>query len=218
MTDGLVLVDYFTTNLQDNVLRGVLRAGDTAGFETPAPESLDAKHEGKPGVTLSWPFMPVDVTVHYDNDWDELERALTVSFDAGALQSSTWDSEAHRDEFVDGVIDLVCSLALSNDPEYVAAHNPVSTDSDPVTPTTRPVLDDIDRLPVLGIYSRDMVDTLGGRGRVLETPAWRVEELDNGQILIITDEPPWYHGVGTANATEYLLSGGEHRGGSQGAE
>lgn len=211
MTEGLILVDFFTAELQDDILIGVLRAGDDAGFETPAPESIDGSGQGKPGVTLSWPYMPVDVTVHYDNDWDDLERALTVSFDAGALQSSTWD---HRDEFLDGVIGLVCSLAVSNDPEYVAAHNPVSTGSDPVIPTTRPILDDIDRLPALGIYSRDMVETLGGRDRVLETPAWRVEELDNGQTLIITDEPPWYSGTGTTSATEFLLSGGENTGGS----
>ena len=217
MFNELLFVDYFTTDLQDDIRSEVIRAGDEAGFETPAPESLDDNHEGKPGVDLSWPFMPVDVTVHYDNNWDELERALTVSFDAGALQSSTWsaqESEAHRDEFVDTVIDLVCSLAVSNDPEYVAAHDPVATDSDPVIPTTRPIVNDIDRLPVLGIYSWDIVETLGGRERVLETPAWRVEELDNGQILVITDEPPWGYGAGTATATEYLLEGGEDSGGS----
>lgn len=217
MFNELLFIDYFTTDLQDNIRREIIRTGDEAGFETPAPESLDDNHEGKPGVDLGWPFMPVDVTVHHDNNWDELERALTVSFDAGALQSSTWstqESEAHRDEFVDTVIDFVCSLAVSNDPEYVAAHDPVATDSDPVIPTTRPIIDDINRLPVLGIYSRDMVETLGGRERVLETPAWRVEELDNGQILVITDEPPWGYGAGTANATEYLLEGGENSGSS----
>lgn len=217
MFNELLFIDYFTTDLQDNICREIIRAGDEAGFETPAPESLDDNHKGKPGVDLSWPFMPVDVTVHHDNNWNELERALTVSFDAGALQSSTWstqESEAHRDEFVDAITDLVCSLAVSNDPEYVAAHDPVATDSDPVIPTTRPIVNDIDRLPVLGIYSRDMVETLGGREWVLETPAWRVEELDNGQILVITDEPPWGYDAGTAKATEYLLEGGENSGGS----
>ncbi|MDS0261028.1 hypothetical protein NDI56_16635 [Haloarcula sp. S1CR25-12] len=206
MTDGIILVDFFTSELRDDILNEVIRAGDDAGFETPELESIDASDQGKPGVTLSWPFKEVDVAIHYDNDWDELERALTVTLFSGALQSSGLE---HPDEFVDSVIDLVCSLAESNDPEYVAAHNAVSTDSDPVIPTTRPILDDIDRLPTLGIYSRDMVDVLGGRDRVLETPAWRVEELDNGQILIITEEPPWYHGGGTANATRFLLSDDE---------
>lgn len=214
MFDELILVDYFTTALEDDFIQKVISAGNDAGFNTPSIESIDTSREGKSGVNLSWPYMPVDVTVHYDNDWDELERALTVSFDAGALQSSTWETESHRDEFVDAVIDLVCSLAVSNDFEYVAAHDPVSTDSDPVIPTTRPIVDDIDRLPVLGIYSREMVEMLGGSDRVLETPAWRVEELSGGQILIVTDEPPWGYGVGTESATDFLLDDRENTGSS----
>jgi hypothetical protein len=52
-------------------------------------------------------------------------------------------------------------------------------------------LTDIERLPWLGVYADPLIEQFGGQERVLNTPAWKVEELDNGSILIVLMREPW---------------------------
>lgn len=41
--------------------------------------------------------------------------------------------------------------------------------------------------------SESVVEQFGGRDHVLETPAWRVDELETGHVLIVLRGHPYDH-------------------------
>lgn len=110
-------------------------------------------------------------------------------------------------------VDLVCDLAVALDSAYVGTFNTKHGGGGTPSPETVLLLDgldDLERIPWLGIYSEPLIEELGGRERVLDTPAWRVEELENGSILIITTKVPWDGYAEELPADQYLLHGEEH--------
>lgn len=61
-------------------------------------------------------------------------------------------------------------------------------------------------MPWLTVLSEQLVADFGGYKHVLETPAWRVEELDSGHVLIVlTNNLVAPSESGTVSADGYLL-------------
>jgi len=59
-------------------------------------------------------------------------------------------------------------------------------------PSKRPIIDHLESLPWLTVFSEKMVEELGGYERVLDTPAWRVEKIASGHVLFVRSDNPFH--------------------------
>lgn len=118
--------------------------------------------------------------------------------------------ENEFDDWMEWFVGLVSDIALAIDPVLVSTTNTEHVGHDyPISkyyiPLETPIESDLQRIPWVGIYSETYIDQFGGRERVLRTPAWMVEELENGSILVVTTEEPWEGYESKLPADRYLL-------------
>ncbi|WP_336330691.1 hypothetical protein [Haloarcula sp. CGMCC 1.2071] len=160
------------------------------------------------------------ITVHSDSkairlrfrldDWDGLTDAiLSVSVDATRLVEIDPESAEKYTGPARVFVELIRQLAVELNPYYVSTSNRAIMNGE-IAPTPKAVLPfetpiTLERLPWLGIYSEPLIERFGGRQRVLDTPAWMVEELENGSILIVTTRIPWEDYGHKHPADRYLL-------------
>ncbi|MCU4802740.1 hypothetical protein OB920_20470 [Halobacteria archaeon HArc-gm2] len=129
------------------------------------------------------------------------------------FQTSEID-RSHHDETVvaariQELIDVVEAFVPIVDPEYVwSAVYMEGVVPETVMPDGRPVPDHVDELPWLTIMSERVIEQFGGRGRVLETPAWRVTEFDSGHVMLVLEDHPYEPTDSLADDCEaHLLTG-----------
>lgn len=162
------------------------------------------------------------ITVHSDSkairlrfrldDWSGLTDAiLSVSVDATRLVEIDPESAEKYTDPARVFVELIRRLAVELDPYYVSTSNRAIMDGE-IAPTPEAVLPfetpiELERLPWLGVYSESLIEQFGGQERVLDTPAWLVEELENGSILIVTTRIPWEDYGSKYPADRYLLDG-----------
>ena len=131
-------------------------------------------------------------------DWSgAIDSMLNIKTPANGFVSTDADPDNEYTGFARDFVNLIRDLTVELDPVYVSTHN---THVEPNTPSPETVIPfetpiELERIPWLGVYSEPLIDWFGGRDHVLETPAWKVTELENGSILIITTRTPWkgYH-------------------------
>ncbi|WP_230458832.1 hypothetical protein [Haloarcula sp. K1] len=135
---------------------------------------------------------------------------LDISTAASNLATESSDRpESEREPFKADYIELLSALVVEFDPLYLAVINTTQVTTGPPPKTCHPsgVPVELERLPWLGVYSEPLIEQFGGRQRVLDTPAWMVEELENGSILIVTTRIPWEDYGSKHPADRYLLDG-----------
>ncbi|PSQ28621.1 hypothetical protein BRD03_02730 [Halobacteriales archaeon QS_9_68_17] len=110
---------------------------------------------------------------------------------------------------VESITDLVGGLAEVVEPEYV--YGVLLVGMNPhrgLKPTGRPISENVERLPWISVLSDTIIEDFGGRKRVLDTPAWRVEELETGHVMIVKTNNPIDPTEGpSVSIDRYLLDG-----------
>ncbi|AGB30398.1 hypothetical protein C488_04467 [Natrinema pellirubrum DSM 15624] len=210
--DGSVFVSFHSTERPqyDELVSPTLSACAEVGLvtESAAPPDTDtvtlsdrnrtAVYDGNRAVQLNFRI----------DGWDgPIDSVLNITTTANTLVSVDADPDDEYTGFARDLVALIRSLGVELDPIYVSTFN---THVEPTTPSPETVLPfefplDIERIPWLGVYSEPVIEQLGGREYVLETPAWKVEELENGNILIITTRTPWEGYHSKLPADEHLL-------------
>jgi len=77
------------------------------------------------------------------------------------------------------------------EPDYVWGMPMVGPDPDVGRrPTDKPISENIQDIGWITVLSPQMIESLGGREYVLDTPAWYREELSTGHIMILTADNP----------------------------
>ncbi|WP_239642027.1 hypothetical protein [Natrinema versiforme] len=219
--DGTVFVSFHSTEQPqyDELVSPTLSACAEVGLVTESAATQDtdtvtlsdrnrtAVYDGNREVQLNFRI----------DDWDgPIDSVLNITTTANTLVSVDADPDDEYTGFARDLVDLIRILAVELDPIYVSTFN---THVEPTTPSPDTVLPfefplDLDRIPWLGVYSEPVIEHLGGREHVLETPAWNVEELENGNILIITTRTPWEGYHSELPADDHLLGDGRSRTGS----
>ncbi|SFR97779.1 hypothetical protein SAMN05216559_1912 [Halomicrobium zhouii] len=155
------------------------------------------------------------VRLNFDIDsWSgPVGSVLTISTDAEGLVSAEESLDTEYTGFARDLVETIRRLTVEIDPYYVSSYNTWVMNGE-TAPTPEAVLPletpfEIERLPWLGVYSEPLIERFGGRERVLATPAWKVEELDNGSILVITTRTPWEGYHEKLPADRYLLDGAD---------
>ena len=185
--------DGATTALQVCAEFGLL---DEA-FEPLVPSDLPAGADAPMDLHWEGPDATGSVTVRLRwegyADGEDLDSIVGVSAVADQIVPDDGNDAEGYTGFPAAFVELIRRLALAFDPEVGTSYNTQHFHSSPsprdVIPEETPI--EFDRLPWLGVYSENIVDQFGGLEHVLASPAWRVEELDNGSILVIKTREPW---------------------------
>ncbi|MCJ0618130.1 hypothetical protein JZX76_00860 [Haloarcula hispanica] len=150
------------------------------------------------------------VTIHlnWGETWAWNDPRVIVSFWTMPLQTNVnVNPDQHRrskvQQRVDAIVRLLLDIVKLADPAYAWSMLAVGPDPDRgLRPMERPIVDDISRMSWLTVFSEELVEELGGRDHVLETPAWRVETPENGHIVVIATDNPTDPEFEPASASE----------------
>jgi len=116
------------------------------------------------------------------------QRKVDISIgEEGAPEK--WYEDSDYREFFDDIVEFLCQLVIQLDAEYVAVFEDLHWND--VRPSDVPLAEHIDRHPLLAIYSKSMLDNLGGLDAIRDQPPWRVGDLENGSTLAIWSDEPW---------------------------
>lgn len=112
---------------------------------------------------------------------------------AGEHLEPSGESDGEYTGFLRSFVELIEELAVAHDPSYGTAvstrHVSSGVTPSEVMPQGTPI--ELERIPWLGVYGRSLVDRLGGLEHVRSAPAWRVETLENGSVMVIKSRIPW---------------------------
>lgn len=228
--DGTATVNVFdeTSPPEADVVRAVRRACEETGFVTgdgePVSES-DLEPNEKGNLTLYWDkpesYASKQVRCTLGSSGIRGEDVVDVLALRTSAANLVPDSTGNRyTGFPRVFVDLIRRLVHELDPVYVSSHSTqlAREGLSPETVFPIPRLTDVERLPWLGVYGAALVEQFGGRERVLQTPAWTVEELANGSILIVQTREPWDGYRDRQPADRYLLDGEDCEAASSGAD
>lgn len=144
----------------------------------------------------------VKVLFSLEEDIGWHSRGIDIHFRRNYFNPRARPEDVQMD-FLTTLVALVRELAIETEPDYVWSLDMENQEwAAAVSATTKPIAEDISQLPWLGVYAPQTVADLGGRDYVLETPAWKVEELETGHILIVKSDSPLNRNT---DPDEYLL-------------
>jgi len=212
-------VCFLTGALDETSATEVVQTSQQVGFRvTTEVDSLDAYVgdrlcDGNGSISLEYDdVLTVDLFFNLGEQWNWNDPRLLVSFPSRAVDPRV-DREGYSRERclkrASALAELVGTLATVVNPEYVWTMLVRGPEPDAgLRPERRPISENITQLSWLTVFSPSLVEELGGRDRVLKTPAYRVEELDSGHVLVVRTDNPVDPSEGPAVSPEaYLLKG-----------
>ncbi|WP_276302696.1 hypothetical protein [Halorussus lipolyticus] len=202
----------YTKKHPSDVVDISLQAFAAAGFETERrTEKFD---QDIPSMNIPHKDKNFNISLNLEGDLDPHEPVLTMSF-KDWLDPSNWENTKGYSKFFDICIELVCRLATGFSADYVPVCTRVNRAE--VLPLEPPLADHIDQIPQIGVYSQSLIDEFGGLAGLFEEPRWeasrppwRVGELDDGSLLVITHPKPWTDGGWTESSYVDLRPGEEY--------
>jgi len=203
MVDGPYIIMFAVEEKSDDIVRDVIDECSTAGFFE-IPESTSYHHASS--VTEIADTGHGLVRLRYNNefkhklifdfdnpDWEGMGGLFRFTMDAAYLHPDSGDSAATH-AFRGALIDLIGEIAVQIEPAYVHSVGTQTARKEfhrGIVPQNPLNAGQFDHIPWLGVYAPETVDGFGGVDHVLSTPAYRVEQLDSGHVLIIATESPW---------------------------
>ena len=189
MSDDPFDVCYLTDGIPSGFTDQVCDRASNHGFST-ADATADQ-------ITLEYDDI-ASVTIHLNRGetWDWNEPRVLVSFWTMPLQTDVninpdQHTRSKVQQRVDAIVGLLLDIVELIDPVYAWSMLSIGTRPDRgLRPMERPIVDDISRMSWLTVFSEELVEDLGGLDHVLETPAWRVETLESGHIVVIATDNP----------------------------
>lgn len=211
MSEASRIASVHTLNPPSDLIELSREACGQAGFdydwsERKLTDATYATTIDSGNATIYLVFDPVDDIKNHSS--------FFVNF-AEHLRPYNWEEDEQYREFLDASIELLCRLFNLSNAEYVS----LFTDSDYNTtvPSDLPLADQIDKVPRIGIYSESLLQDFGGLAGLFKEPRWeysqppwRVGELDNGSLLVITHPRPWTDGGWTESSYVDLRPGEEY--------
>ena len=159
----------------------------------------------------------VRIRLNRGERWDWNEPRVIVSFWTMPLQTDVnvnpdQHTRSKVQQRVDAIVRLLLDIVELVNPAYAWSMLSIGTRPDRgLRPMERPIVDDISRISWLTVFSEELVEDLGGRDHVLETPAWRVETLESGHIVVIATDNPTDPSFEPASDPEDHLLDGENQ-------
>lgn len=96
-------------------------------------------------------------------------------------------------EWIDAFVDINGRIAERLDAEYAWSGADVGSYPqmhEAKLPTGEPLGEHVEDFGWLTVLSPTLVEALGGREHVLDAPAWRIDELDSGHVVLVQADHP----------------------------
>ena len=152
---------------------------------------------GKYPITMEC-ILKTDVALGIPNFIFEVDRYV-FDTDYGSITPAN---------YIDAFLNLTKNLVAALDVTFAKGECGLEVS----LPSKRPILDNLESLPWLTVFSKKMVEELGGYERVLNTPAWRVEKLASSHVLLVRGDNPFYPTETPAISPKtYLFEGRESK-------
>ncbi|MCJ0618131.1 hypothetical protein JZX76_00875 [Haloarcula hispanica] len=197
MMEGVAQAGFYTwdPNGVEHVLNEVLSVADHAElpYSWDGDEPATATDIGLGDVLL----LHADETefrIRFEPD-DEIERRLKRFLGLSTSARYLVGTDEHGDQYegyTATFVDLIRRLSIALEPDYVSVGHPVKD----VRPSPLEIMPtegvfEIERLPWLSVYSPSLIDQFGWTDRISASPAWKVDQLDTGAVLLIKTQEPW---------------------------
>ncbi|WP_436925776.1 hypothetical protein [Halosimplex amylolyticum] len=192
---GAITVALYSGTALPTAVETTLEVSETAGLSVNSKEGT--VNEVGDNQYCEYTVSKDRSSLRYDfNQSDERspdEPLLSIDGFGDTVHPKWAQQDTDYDEWMDIVFELVCRLATQLDANYVAWLN---TARDPMSavPEDRPIGEAIERAPVFGVYSDEVLDDLGGTDALFDREPWYVADIDGERTLIIESEQPWVEG------------------------
>lgn len=193
---------YYTEDKIEDIDEVIRETCAAVGFEIErAPTERTNSHASECIVSYDeWNFrMTFDVRSDYDPTDSGTPRSedsgipiQKINLSGASWFANPWENGISQDEYqrrVDIIFEFICRLAMAIDVEYA----PMLGFVDPLQcwPTDYPITDNIEELPIFGIYSQSALEDLGGIEAMFDRSPWYVAELPSGHTVVIQEDFPW---------------------------
>lgn len=192
MAEGTAVMAFYTARSLDSVVDDTVATCEQVGFDIDTDsERVDAMTENQ--------YLKFDS--HYDRWWFNLgfnldadrppsEPVLSIGCDQHIYPPNAADEADYRAK-MDGIFELLCRLAVTLEADYAPLFNPMGRRA---VPESRPIAEAVEELPRMGVYSREILDELGGAAGMFESPPWYTASLEDGKTVVIESDTPWLDG------------------------
>lgn len=202
----------YTKKDHDDVVDIAIQAFAAARFET--ERRVEEFDQDIPSMNIPYGDKSFNISLNLKENLNSHEPILTMSF-KDWLDPSNWENTGEYEQFFDDCIELVCRLATGFSADYVPVC--IRINRAEVLPLKSPLADHIDQIPQIGVYSQSLLDEFGEFAGLFKkprwevsSPPWRVGELDDGSLLVITHPKPWIDGGWTESSYVDLRPGEEY--------
>lgn len=159
-------------------------------IETALAELAGAEHGGlhfweETGLDLN-----IQLRAHPETDDSELQGSASIGFATKWLDTKAWPEETIS-ERLEMVLSLVEEMVLLVAPEFVWSGILDEVIIEARKPSGQPISDTISELGWITVISEHNLEQFGGREHVLATPAWRLDELESGHVMLVLGENPF---------------------------
>jgi hypothetical protein len=141
------------------------------------------------------PFEGGSTTIRYTTDSERGPAEPAVRFttltNSVSPQLHVDDTEYQRR--MDSVFETICRLSVALEAEYVALVNAPDRGTS-IAPYGRPIADNIEQAPRLGVYADSVIADAGGIDGLYETTPWYTADLKDDRTVVIETEQPWAEG------------------------
>jgi hypothetical protein len=126
-----------------------------------------------------------------NNEFEEWFGRVNVGFQTNVIDRAPHPDRTVRQR-VESIVSLVIELMEVVHPDYVwSAIFDENERYESVRPDGWPIADHVTDLSWITGMSPSVVDQFGGREHVRNTPAWRIEALDSGHIVLVLRDHPY---------------------------
>ena len=173
---NIYCVEYYTA--------GVGSDREVAALPTASEAIVE---NGSGAFFVTYDGFELEVYIEYTDNLGEPDIHL-YGLGRGLRQADV--SEADRKRRAETVVDAVEAVAEITDPWGVTSAWHGEGGVSHTMPSSPPAEVSMSRLPWLTVFGLEWCDHLGGRDRLLDTPAWNTRELSTGAVFVRKTELP----------------------------
>ncbi|MCU4802741.1 hypothetical protein OB920_20475 [Halobacteria archaeon HArc-gm2] len=192
MSDGTAIAAFYELDQAADVVDSVIDACSATGFDVDSLVAKDWYETQLESVIVPHDQWSINLEVNHSDERGPDELAVSLGLGSKIYPSSLDDAAGYQRE-MDALFELICRLAASVAAGYVALFDSERRAMG-VVPTGRPIGDAVERPPIVGIYSADVLDQFDGLDGLYDSPPWYTATLPTGQTVVVESETPWVDG------------------------
>ncbi|WP_436928745.1 hypothetical protein [Halosimplex halobium] len=108
-----------------------------------------------------------------------------------SLYGSEVDNDGDYRDLLEAIFELLCRLSVALDADYAPIYNPESRNA---MPHDKPLVDGIEELPRLAVYSGELVDEFGGADSMFDPDPWYTATLAGDKFVVADAPSDWLGG------------------------